>query len=259
MVVVAGVAQDEHGRLGPDLLAPLLPEHLEGVAVVGVAVDPDHVGLGVDPVHGLADVLDALEEAGHLVDAVDEDERADLRELALDGVDELQGEAGERRHRPGDVGDHEDLGLVRARVLELGLGGHTPVGQRAAHGGAEVEGALATVAALAGQAHGQLAGQRVDGLAQADHLLPGGVHEVDVLGQRLAQRLGHGLDAAVGHQATADLRLDLLLELIDAVLVLVVLEAVLERRERLGGGLAGLRTRRSSTASRSRFRSVRYR
>ena len=31
-------------------------EHLERVAVVGVAVDPDHVGLGVDPLHGVADV-----------------------------------------------------------------------------------------------------------------------------------------------------------------------------------------------------------
>ena len=74
--------------LGPISLPHLLPEHLEGVAVVGVAVDPDHVGLGVDPVHGLGDVLDALEEAGDLVDAVDEHERPHLRELAADGVDE---------------------------------------------------------------------------------------------------------------------------------------------------------------------------
>ena len=67
---------------GVDLLAPALPEHLEGVAVVGVAVDPDHVGLGVDPVDGLGDVLDALEEAGDLVDAVDEHEGPHLGELA---------------------------------------------------------------------------------------------------------------------------------------------------------------------------------
>ena len=60
---------------GPISLPQLLPEHLEGVAVVGVAVDPHDVGLGVDPVDGLADVLDALEEPGDLVDAVDEDER----------------------------------------------------------------------------------------------------------------------------------------------------------------------------------------
>ena len=67
---------------GRDLLAPALPEHLEGVAVVGVAVDPHHVGLGVDPVHGLADVVDPFEEAGHLVDAVDEHEGPHLGELA---------------------------------------------------------------------------------------------------------------------------------------------------------------------------------
>ena len=158
MVVVPGVAEDDHRGLGADLAAVRVPEHLEGVAVVGVAVDPDHVGLGVDPVHGLADVLDALEEAGDLVDAVDEHERAHLRELAGDGVDEVQGEAGEAGHRTGDVGDDEDLRLGRARVAELRLGGHTAVAERVAHRAAEVERALAAVAALAGQAHGQLAG-----------------------------------------------------------------------------------------------------
>ena len=65
------------------------------------------------------------------------------------------------------------------------------------------------------------------------HLLAGGVHEVDVLGQRLAQRAGHRLDAPVGHEGPADLGLDLLLQLLDAGLVLVLLEALLERGERL--------------------------
>ena len=86
MVVVAGVAEDQHRGLGADVLAVALPEHLEGVPVVGVAVDPDHVGLGVDPVDGLDDVLGALEEAGDLVDAVDEHEAPHLGELAGDGV-----------------------------------------------------------------------------------------------------------------------------------------------------------------------------
>jgi hypothetical protein len=105
-----------------------------------------------------------------------------------------------------------------------------------AHGVAEVERALAAVAALAGQAHGQLAGERVDRLAQRRHLLAGGVHEVDVLGQRLAQRLGHGLDAPVGDQAAADLGLDLLLQLVDAGSN-SSFEALLERRR--GSGPAG--------------------
>ena len=109
------------------------------------------------------------------------------------------------------------------------------------HGVAEVERALAAVAALAGEAGGELAGERLQRLAQRQHLLAAGVHEVDVLGQRLAQRLGHGLDAAVGHQPAADLGLDLLLELLDAALVLVVLEPLLELGELavhlLAGGL----------------------
>src|SRR5216683_4724816 len=46
VVVVAGVAQQQHGALGPDIAAPALPESLEGVPVVRVAVDPDDVGLG---------------------------------------------------------------------------------------------------------------------------------------------------------------------------------------------------------------------
>jgi hypothetical protein len=115
------------------------------------------------------------------------------------------------------------------------------------------------VATLAGQAHRQLAGERDERLAQAHHLVAGGVHEVDVFGQRLAQRLGHRLHAAVGHQATTDLGLDLLLELLDAVLVLVSLEALLERvsPRRVARLLAACSIIRSSRPSRSRFRSVR--
>src|SRR5947209_8087752 len=75
VVVVAGVAQEDHRALGRDLGAPLVPEDLEGVAIVGVAVDPDDVGFGVHAVHRLIDVLGALEEPGDLVDPVDEDER----------------------------------------------------------------------------------------------------------------------------------------------------------------------------------------
>ncbi len=100
-----------------------------------------------------------------------------------------------------------------------------------AHGVAEVERALAPVPALAGESGGELAGQRVERLLQRLHLVADGVHELDVLGQRLAQRLGHRLGAAIGDQPAADLGLDLGLELLDAVLVLLFLEALLERRE----------------------------
>ena len=35
------------------------------------------------------------------------------------------------------------------------------------------------------------------------------MHEVDVFGKRLAQRLGHGLHAPIGHEASPDLSLNL--------------------------------------------------
>ena len=231
VVVVARIAQQQHGGLRADVLAVALPEHLERVAVVAVPVDPHHVGLGVDPVDGVGDVFLAAEVVGDLVDAVDEHERAHLRELALDGVHEHQREPGERRHRAGDVGDDHQLGLGRTRVLELRLGRHAAVAEAVAHRVAEVERALATVATLAGQAGGELAGERLQRLLQVLHLVARGVHELDVFGQRLAQRLGHGLGTAVGDEAATDLGLDLLLELLDAIVVLVALEPLLERGE----------------------------
>jgi hypothetical protein len=128
-----------------------------------------------------------------------------------------------------------------------------------AHGAAEVEAPLATVAALAGQAHGQLPGERLQRLLEVRHLLAAGVHEVDVLGQRLAQRAGHGVDAAVGHEAAADLRLDLLLDVGGADLGLVALEALLEGVSSPPACSRAASIMRSTTPSRSRFRSVRYR
>ena len=58
--------------------------------------------------------------------------------------------------------------------------------------------------------------QRVDRPLQLLHLLARRVHEVDVLGQRLAQRARHRLDAAVGDEPAADLRLDQLPQLLAA-------------------------------------------
>ena len=50
-------------------------------------------------------------------------------------------------------------------------------------------------------------------------------------GSGLRKRLGHRLRTTVGDEAAADLGLDLLLELLDALVVLVVLESLLERRQ----------------------------
>ena len=51
------------------------------MTVVGVAVHPDDVGLGVDAVHGVGRIVGAFEEPGDLVDPVDEHEAAHLGEL----------------------------------------------------------------------------------------------------------------------------------------------------------------------------------
>src|SRR5262245_57097226 len=106
-----------------------------------------------------------------------------------------------------------------------------------AHGVAEVERSLTPVPPLARQPRGELSRQRVQRLAQELHLVAAGMHELDVLGQRLAQRLRHRLGTAVGDEATPDLGLDLGLELVDAVLELLALEPFLERRESTVRGL----------------------
>jgi hypothetical protein len=54
------------------------------------------------------------------------------------------------------------------------------------------------------------------------------VHELDVLRERLAERLRHRLRAPVGDEAAPDLGLDLSLELLDAILVLLALESLLQ-------------------------------
>ena len=76
------------------------------------------------------------------------------------------------------------------------------------HRVAEVERPLAPVTALAGKAGGQLAREGIQRLAQHLHLLPAGVHELDVLRERLAQRLGHRLGPAIGDETAADFGLD---------------------------------------------------
>ena len=92
-------------------------------------------------------------------------------------------------------------------------------------------------------------------------LLAGGVHDVDVLGQRLAHRAGQRLGAAVLDQAAADLGLDGAAELLDARLELVRRQPLLQlgQRRRRPRPAWAWPIRRSSTPSRSRFRSVRYR
>ena len=68
--------------------------------------------------------------------------------------------------------------------------------------------------------------ERVHRALQRDHLVARGVHELDVLGERLAQRARHRLHAAVGDEPATDLLLDHLLELAQARLELLGCEAI---------------------------------
>jgi len=127
----------------------------------------------LNPVHGVGDVVSRVEEAGDLVDAVDEHEAAHLRKLRTDGMDEVQGETGEGGNRARDIGDHHDLGLGRPWVAELRIDRDPTGRQRMAHRRTEIQGSLASVPALAGQAHRQLAGERMNGPAQRRQFLTG--------------------------------------------------------------------------------------
>ena len=133
------------------------------------------------------------------------------------------------RDRTGDVGDHHDLGLRRPRPLELRLDGHTAVRQRVAHGLAEVERAAVAVPAALREPRRERARQRVDRPLELLHLLARRVHEVDVFGQRLAQRARHRLDAAVGDEPAADLGLDHLLQDLEPAFELFAREPLVER------------------------------
>ena len=128
---------------------------------------------------------------------------------------QLEGETGEAGHRAGDVGDHHDLRLGRVGAAEARFSRHAAVAQRAAHGGPEVELTPVVAAPAHGQPSGQRPGQRADGALEGGHLLPGGVHELDVLRQLGPQAVGHRLRPPVGDQPPADLGLHLLPQPLD--------------------------------------------
>src|ERR1035441_1060130 len=79
-------------------------------------------------------------------------------------------------------------------MLEPGLDRYTPVGEGMPHRRAEVQSSPSHVTTLPGEARRQLAGEGLDGFAHRLELISRGVHELDVLRQRLAhaarERLG---------------------------------------------------------------------
>src|SRR6185295_18443298 len=98
-----------------------------------------------------------------------------------------------------------------------------------AHGAAEVEMAVMAPPPALGQARREQSRERLDRALQRQHLVARRVHEVDVFGERLAQRARHRVDAPVGHEPTTNLLLDQLPELAQAHLELLAREALAER------------------------------
>ena len=113
--------------------------------------------------------------------------------------------------------------------LNFGSAGMPPYAIEWRIGLAEVERAAVPVPPALREPRGQRARQRVDRALQLLHLLARRVHEVDVFGQRLAQRARHRLDAAVGDEPAPDLGLDQLLEHLEPALEVLVREALVER------------------------------
>ena len=97
------------------------------------------------------------------------------------------------------------------------------------HGLAEVEVPSPPVTPPLREPGRERARQRVDRLLQLLHLLARRVHEVDVFGQRLAQRARHRLDAAVGDEPAADLGLDHLLQDLEPAVEVFAREPLVER------------------------------
>ena len=91
---------------------------------------------------------------------------------------------------------------------------------------------------LSGQSDGQLSGQWMDRAPQSGELVACGVHEVDVLGQRLADRAGQRLGTPVGYETAADLVLDLLAQPVEARLHLVAGQAFFQGGQMAVRGLA---------------------
>src|SRR4051794_25287952 len=214
-VVVACVAQDQQRALRRDRVGPALREHVEGVAVVTVSVEPHDVGLLRHSRERIDDVTAALEERRDLVAGVDEREHPDLRELLPKGEGQQHREVREGRHTSTDVAEDDKLRFVRLARLEDGRERNAAARQRRPDRTTDIEPAAATVPSLGGQPGGEPPGERVNTAAQLGDLVARGTQEVDLLDQWLHGGLGDLLHATVFRESTAYLGLDGLFELPD--------------------------------------------
>ena len=81
MIVGAGIAGDEQDRARRQLSQIAVLELMKCIAVVGMAVEPYHLGFGTDAAQCLGEISSGTEELGYLVDRVDEGERSHPAEL----------------------------------------------------------------------------------------------------------------------------------------------------------------------------------
>src|ERR1700730_11858469 len=81
VIVVAPVAQDDYAGPLPDLRAPLIPEALQHHAVIGMTVQAHRARPAVDVTRAARHVGCRLEDAGDLLDPVDEHEAPDPGEF----------------------------------------------------------------------------------------------------------------------------------------------------------------------------------
>ena len=68
------------------------------MAVVRVTINPDNVGFCVNAMHCVRDVLFILKHVSYFVEPIDEYKGTNFAELVLQGVHQVQREAGEGCH-----------------------------------------------------------------------------------------------------------------------------------------------------------------
>ena len=112
--VGAGVAEDDHRRARVEVVHDLVEELQPDAAVVGVAGHVGDAGVGGDLARHRLERPLALEDVGHLGDALHEHERAQLAELVVQRVQHRQEEDAGAGHARRDVAEHVQLGPARA-------------------------------------------------------------------------------------------------------------------------------------------------
>src|SRR5215472_9305417 len=157
VVVVARVAQDQHGGLAVQRLDLRAHEAAEGIPEVRAAVVV-HRGTLEGPVDGVIHGV-GVEGLRHLCDLGHEDVGAYPREALLQAPHELEHEARGVAHRVRHVAQGDELGLLAVPTAEAELHGHAAVLEALANGPARVEPSLLFLALAHGQGVLDLAGQ----------------------------------------------------------------------------------------------------